>query len=400
MNNQYKEIEIGKIAEHIRNGLSLKQTKEKNGLPITRIETIWNEVIDPDRVGYAGIKPGEKDSWLLKEGDILISHINSKTHLGKCALYASFPEKLIHGMNLLCLRSDKNKAVPNYLIRILQSPEFRAKIPSITKDSVNQSSFNVTNFRKLTIPTPPLAEQKRIAAILDKAGDIRRKRQEAIKLADDFLRATFLDMFGDPVTNPKGWDKKKIEELSIRVTKGESPKWQGFKYQDNGTCFITSENVLWGTLGRNKRKYIPEAFHTKLRRSQLKENDLLINLVGASVGRVCLVPPEVLPANINQAVSVTTLDINQVMPSFVLQQILTPQIQNKLLGNAVDFARANISLTNIRELELLVPPFRKQELWMELTSKATSTTEAQNAFSNKGTMLFNSFTQRAFRGEL
>lgn len=63
------------------------------------------------------------------------------------------------------------------------------------------------------IPLPPLAEQKRIAAILDKADAIRRKRQAAIKLADDFLRATFLDMFGDPVTNPKGWDVKPLEKL-------------------------------------------------------------------------------------------------------------------------------------------------------------------------------------------
>ena len=62
------------------------------------------------------------------------------------------------------------------------------------------------NIAQWCIPLPPLAEQKRIAAILDKADSIRRKRQQAIKLADDFLRSVFLDMFGDPVTNPKGWE--------------------------------------------------------------------------------------------------------------------------------------------------------------------------------------------------
>lgn len=68
---------------------------------------------------------------------------------------------------------------------------------------------------KIEIPLPPLPEQKRIAAILDKADAIRRKRQQAIQLADDFLRAVFLDMFGDPVTNPKGWPVKPFGSLVI-----------------------------------------------------------------------------------------------------------------------------------------------------------------------------------------
>ena len=68
-----------------------------------------------------------------------------------------------------------------------------------------QPGVNSSKLKELEIPLPPLPEQKRIAAILDKAAAIRRKRQQAIQLADDFLRAVFLDMFGDPVTNPKGW---------------------------------------------------------------------------------------------------------------------------------------------------------------------------------------------------
>src|SRR5690606_601286 len=77
------------------------------------------------------------------------------------------------------------------------------------------------------IPLPPLSEQKCIAAILDKADAIRRKRQQAIQLADDFLRAVFLDMFGDPVTNPKGWNEYVLYEIAdIRsgVTKGKAVK--------------------------------------------------------------------------------------------------------------------------------------------------------------------------------
>ena len=75
--------------------------------------------------------------------------------------------------------------------------------------------LSVKDIRGIEIDLPPLEEQKRIAAILDKADSLRRKRAQAIALADDFLRATFLDMFGDPVTNPKGWDTVKLEELIL-----------------------------------------------------------------------------------------------------------------------------------------------------------------------------------------
>src|SRR5690606_37723935 len=70
------------------------------------------------------------------------------------------------------------------------------------------------------VPVPPLLEQKRIAAILDKADAIRRKRQQAIQLADEFLRAVFLDMFGDPVTNPKGWEVKPLKQSSVKKLTG------------------------------------------------------------------------------------------------------------------------------------------------------------------------------------
>lgn len=92
------------------------------------------------------------------------------------------------------------------------------------------------------IPLPPLHEQKRIAAILDKADAIRRKRQQSIQLADDFLRAVFLDMFGDPVTNPKGWDVKTIKEMAV-VTTGNTPPRDNLDYYGDFIEWIKSDNI-------------------------------------------------------------------------------------------------------------------------------------------------------------
>lgn len=300
--------------------------------------------------------------------------------------------------NVALMKAQPNEKVDrNYLFYFLKQEKLFRFIDGLSQRTAGQSGVDMEALKAYPLLLPPLDEQKRIAAILDKADAIRRKRKQAIDLADDFLRSVFLDMFGDPVTNPKGWEVKAIEELSIRVTKGESPKWQGFEYCTSGVRFITSENVLWGKLD-NRVKYIPKAFHEKLKRSQVQHGDLLINLVGASVGRACLADIEDKPANINQAVAVTTFNQTEIISELALIQVLLPSVQRVLLGNAVDAARANVSLKNIRELKLVAPPMDLQLKYMERVSIYK---ELENKFveSNQSD-LFNSLSQKAFAGEL
>ena len=86
-----RTVEFGSLFQFMRNGMSIKQDKSGEGLPISRIETIADSSIDPDRVGYAGLTFDACKAWLLQEGDILFSHINSVEHIGKCAVYRGVP---------------------------------------------------------------------------------------------------------------------------------------------------------------------------------------------------------------------------------------------------------------------------------------------------------------------
>ena len=128
-----KQVSIGEVFEFVRNGASIKQEDNKSGYPITRIETIWNETIDDSRFGYADIFDNElikHEKYLLEIGDILMTHINSPKHLGKSAMYNGLPEKLIHGMNLLCLRPDKKISDSKYLKHYLNSSYFKELLPA------------------------------------------------------------------------------------------------------------------------------------------------------------------------------------------------------------------------------------------------------------------------------
>ena len=131
-------ISVNEVFEFVRNGASIKQDENAGGLPITRIETIWNSTIDDSRLGFADIEDdGQYDKHLLEKGDILMSHINSPKHLGKCAIYTGRPEKLIHGMNLLNLRVNKELVFPQYIYFYLSSSYFKPLVMKISNQSVN-----------------------------------------------------------------------------------------------------------------------------------------------------------------------------------------------------------------------------------------------------------------------
>ena len=149
---------------------------------------------------------------LIKQGDILIVKDGATT--GKVSFVDDdfpFAEASINE-HVFLLRLKENKAFHKYVFWHLISTTGQQQIlQDFRGATVGGISRGFTD--KVEIPLPPLDEQRRIAAILDKADAIRRKRQESIRLTEEFLRSTFLEMFGDPVTNPKGWDIKKFVEV-------------------------------------------------------------------------------------------------------------------------------------------------------------------------------------------
>ena len=154
------------------NGININQTDlcSVDALPISRIETIANEKIDFSHVKYCIPSIEQEQKYLLKKGDILFSHINSDKHLGKTAIYMD-DEPLIHGVNLLLLRSDENLYHNKCLNYLLKYYRYTGVFLNLAQRAVNQSSINQKKLSNLEIPLPPLEEQKQIAEKLDKLFD-------------------------------------------------------------------------------------------------------------------------------------------------------------------------------------------------------------------------------------
>lgn len=161
-----------------------------------------------------------------------------------------------------------------------------------------------------------------------------------------------------PFDIPESWEWVRLQDLAELITKGSSPKWQGINYVEKGLLFVTSENVGAGELIWNNKKYVDYRFNDISPRSTLKRGDLLTNIVGASIGRTAVYDIDDV-ANINQAVCLIRL-INQHLASYILMYLNSPTAFRIMMSDKVETARPNISLTNIAEFLVPLPPLEEQ----------------------------------------
>ncbi|MBQ9070639.1 MAG: restriction endonuclease subunit S [Clostridia bacterium] len=209
------------------------------------------------------------------------------------------------------------------------------------------------NLTEAQIPMCSISEQNEIVANLNKVDTLISIRKQQLSKLDKLVKSRFIEMFGDCK------ESRKLEDYAILITKGASPKWQGFDYCDEGVLFVTSENVREGFLDLSKRKYLPQGINDILPRSVLKKNDILINIVNASIGRVAIYDSDEL-ANINQAVALVRIKPNVLNLSFLLTFLNSDEACASYDFMKVGGDKANLSLKNISDLKIPVASMERQ----------------------------------------
>ncbi|ECH5050031.1 restriction endonuclease subunit S, partial [Salmonella enterica] len=252
------------------------------------------------------------------------------------------------------------------------------------------------------IPLPPLEEQKRIAAILDKADGVRQKREQAIKLADDFLRATFLEMFGDPVSNPKGWKVKPLKELSVKIASGSTPKGGSKVYVDKGITFFRSQNVWKNDIRLDDVAYIDEKTHNSLKKSSLKHKDILMTKTGrfntenSSLGRAALFLGDDDSANVNGHVYLIRLKAG-VLHEFIVYILTSNEYREHIREVCVGgIDKRQLNKEHIEDFPIICPP---DDLQIEFMRKLNGIQKIRsNAMMGLKEVipLFNTLNQKAF----
>ncbi len=261
---------------------------------------------------------------------------------------------------------------------------------------VTVKHLSAKQIRNIPVTLPPLPEQRRIADILDKADGIRRKRQEALKLTDEFLRSAFLEMFGDPVTNPKGWPVVKLGEVCKRVTDGthQTPEWS-----PEGVPFLFISNIVNGEIDFGARKFITEQSWTALTaRCPIEVNDILYTTVG-SYGNAALVRAE-RRFCFQRHIAHIKPDPHKIHPEFLLGQMQSDGVRRQADRQARGVAQKTLNLRELKKFSILLPPSTLQHEYVALRRRVEGCRQRHREASTQSAELFDSLVQRAFRGEL
>ena len=281
--DEMKTYTVGDCFYYIQNGANIKQGVINGGFPITRIETISNGRFNRDRMGYAGIKDISKyRQYVLEDGDLLMSHINSVQYLGRTVLYQKNKDEIIiHGMNLLKLKANRDIIVPAYAKYYFDSNPFKEQLRRITKKSVNQASFTVNDLKRLIIQCPDISEQAEIISKLDMVRHIIMLRQQEINRLDELVKARFVEMFGDPEENPFGWKKVPLSDVIISANNGMARRGN----DENGNIVMRLVELQDGYIDYSNTNRIILKDNEK-KRYLLKDKDFLFARVNGNPDNV------------------------------------------------------------------------------------------------------------------
>jgi type I restriction enzyme S subunit len=292
-----------------------------------------------------------------------------------------------------------NRYVFHFLNSKLAEQQFRNKSRGGT-----QKFVSLGNIRELEIPLPPLTEQKRIAAILDKADNLRRKRQQAIKLADEFLRAVFLYMFGDPVTNPKGWPTSSVGNGVKSITSGWSAKGESFPCKEGGLGVLKISAVTSGTFKHTENKSVnPASVPANKKLIFPQRGDLIFSRANTRelVAATCIVQENRSDVFLPDKLWLIKTEESKFLPEFLNYMIWQPRFKDILTSQATGTSGSmlNISKAKFENSMAIYPPLNLQSRFTGIYWKVQRMLSGMNTTDNTTTNLFNSLSQKAFAGQ-
>ena len=225
--------------------------------------------------------------------------------------------------------------------------------------------------KKVQIHYPDSEKQAEIVGVLDKVSDIIDKREAELRTMDELIKARFVEVFGDPISNPKGWEIRPLKELSTLITNGNTPKGGSENYVESGIMFLRSQNVWRNRIELDDVAYIDEATHESMKKSSLHNKDILITKTGrintenSSLGRAALFVGKDDSANINGHVYLVRLT-EEVVPEFVVT-ILTGEAYRKYIRRVCvgGIDKRQINVDQVEDFPIIMPPLERQKQFAE-----------------------------------
>ncbi|KAF6509510.1 Type I restriction-modification system specificity subunit S [Geobacillus stearothermophilus] len=281
-----------------------------------------------------------------------------------------------------------------YLCYYLNYADLSKHITGTTRGKLTKSALE-----KIEVKIPDYSTQNKIVNALDKSQELIDKRKAQIEALDQLTQSVFLEMFGDPVSNPKGWDVKKLKDIA-EIEDGDRGENYPKQHElvSEGILFLSTSNFVNNKLDLSKVTYITKEKFSQLRKGKLRRGDLIVTLRG-SIGNIVIFDEEGYDTGFINA-QMAILRLKNVNRIFFQQLYTSNSFQLVLKKTQTGSSQPQLPLKNLKELEIIIPPLELQELFaatiQQINLKKELLLKSQAEIQN----MFNSLMQRAFKGEL
>jgi type I restriction enzyme, S subunit len=386
---------LGEITKKIGSGSTPRGGQESykvDGVPLIRSMNVHDGEFIDDGLAYLDEQQAAALKHVTLQTDDVLLNITGASVARVCRL----PERFSGGrvnQHVSIVRPDTNRLDAGFLAHLLRAPEAKARLLRVAGAGATREAITKAQIEEFRISLPPLGEQRRVAAILDKADAMRRKRARALELLNGLTKAIFLEMF----VRGNGRDDRSVplREICQKITDGthQSPKWA-----DSGVPFLFVSNIRGQEISFETKNFVSEGEYERLtKHSPIESGDVLYTAVG-SYGHAAIVPTGrkfVFQRHIAH-IKPKPSSVNSKYLSVALEM---PDAKRQADKHARGIAQKTVTLASLKELTVPLPPIEMQE---KFTAKADAIYRQANLSGKhlgQADMLFSSLQHRAFSGQ-
>ena len=337
------------------------------GIPVLRTANFTNEgIINFENVVTRNISPPKLKGKLLQKGDILLekSGGSDRQPVGRVVYFDGQADKYGFNNFTSALRiSDLTMWNPKYIFYALYANYHHGGTRKYENKTTGLHNLKVDLFiRSFSVPYATLIKQNEIVKKLDLLNHLENVCEVQLQKLDELIKSRFLEMFGN-----KEYSICQLSDQCEIITKGTTPTTIGYNFTTDGVRFIKIENITEeGKFDTAKMMHISDECNMIMKRSQLKSGDLLFSIAGA-IGRCAVVTNDILPANINQALAIIRLRKDaQLSRNFLFAVLKSSYVEKQYKGLRRGGAQLNLSLKDIGNFKILLPPESEQENFIDL----------------------------------
>lgn len=373
-----------------------------HSIGVIRNANFTNEgVMDLSDIAYRDITAKKIKQKALKYGDIIIEKSGgSPTQPVGRVIYYDRPDGEFMFSNFTAALRPVAGVDSRFLYYMLWATHLFKKTSAYQNKTTGIANLQLERYiNEVEIPCPPLPTQRRIAAVLDKAQALVANDKRTLAVYDQLAKSLFLEMFGDPVRNERGWDLDTFENLvaaDCPLTYGIVQPGEEF---DAGVPIVRPVDLTTKHLKLDRLKCVDPAIARRFKRTELKGSELLLSVRG-SVGVMSIATPELAGANVTRGIVPIWMNDQRIANEFIYHLFLSPSFKTAFDRKAKGATLIQINLKDLREMTVIVPPLDLVKRFVAaVTSIEVQHTNTETSL-RRSEGLFGSLLQRAFAGEL